>query len=370
MEAFPLPVLGPSGITGGSLVSAPSKCLTCDRPCAQIRGDQLEACRYGYGVQRIDAEHLLVGLVVRSFNPSNATKKVGRNASDDQRLTRGQVQRAAASLRNSLAEVEAERAARRNEQLEAVGLEADFEDLLDRVKSDLDGVAGQLHDYRSLALQIRQNIESFLDIESEEPAHLRPILDRAAHQIAATYWASRMMESKLEGVRLLTDPSIITMSPTASSRLHGLVHKYRQIYHHACQDKGVDLYLAGESWGQIRGPVLAMEQIPLVMIDNAYKYAPTGSAITCTLRETEQEIELSVTSQGPKLEQHERNRIFQPGYRAEAAKRRETGLGLGLALLRVCCEILNADWEVRQSASGDSSDSYETTFIVTFERSK
>jgi signal transduction histidine kinase len=107
-----------------------------------------------------------------------------------------------------------------------------------------------------------------------------------------------------------------------------------------------------------------------VLIDNAYKYAPTGSTITCALRESDQEIEFSVTSRGPKLERHERNRIFQPGYRAEAAKRRETGLGLGLALLRVCCEILNADWKVHQSASGDRSDSYETSFTVTFERSK
>ncbi len=368
MDLFPMPILGPSGIAGGSLIPVPSDCLHCDRSCTEVRIDEIRSCKYGYAVHRVDDDHLLVGLVVRGFNPTPATKKVGRNASNDQRVTRSQVDRACEALQSHRASIEVATAARHNEALRTVGNEASWEDLLGQVKSDLNQVAGQLHDFRSLALQIRQNIESHLDIESEDPTHLRSILEDTEHQIVATYWASRVMTSKLDGVRLLADQSIMAASPTVSSRLHGLVHKYRQIYEHACRDKGVSICLTGESWGQTSGPALALEQIPLVLIDNAYKYAPTNSSVTCSLNETNDEIEFTVTSLGPKIEPNEVGRIFQPGYRARAAQRRETGLGLGLALLRLCCETLNAEWGVTQDTTEDSSASYETCFTVTFDR--
>lgn len=363
---FPFPVLTGSSLEDGSIIKVPGKCRGCDRPCEGFGEQRLEACPYGFIVRRVDRDHLIIGLIVSGFNPTNATQKASRAANRDSRVTKGQVDAAVESLNHKIRSAAAVEAASLNAEIESVTTAVSMEDIVKRLASELNQTIGQLHDYRSLALQIRQNVESYLGIESTFPEHLRATLENAPHQLAAAYWASRIVESKLDGVQLLTDLSLVAQSPQTTSRIHGMVHKYRQIFHHACNDKNVSIQLVGESYGKVRGPRLALEQIPLVLIDNAYKYAPAGSNITCGVEESPSTITLTVTSLGPKIEEHERVRIFEPGYRSPHAREREAGMGLGLSLLRLCCETLGADFVVLQKEEPSRPSSFETAFSVTF----
>jgi len=66
------------------------------------------------------------------------------------------------------------------------------------------------------------------------------------------------------------------------------------------------------------------------LIDNAVKY---GSRASCAIRSTPQAIEITIDDDGPGIPEQELIRVFQPFYRVEESRNRETGgIGLGLAI--------------------------------------
>ncbi|GLH76541.1 hypothetical protein SSBR45G_14490 [Bradyrhizobium sp. SSBR45G] len=66
------------------------------------------------------------------------------------------------------------------------------------------------------------------------------------------------------------------------------------------------------------------------LIDNAVKY---GKQARCAIRSTVQGIEITIEDDGPGIPEQELTRVFQPFYRVEGSRNRETGgIGLGLAI--------------------------------------
>jgi len=75
------------------------------------------------------------------------------------------------------------------------------------------------------------------------------------------------------------------------------------------------------------------------VLRNALKYSPTDRRVavrgTCAAGEYQIEIE----DDGPGVEESERQRIFEPFYRTDAARARDTGgTGLGLAITKRCID--------------------------------
>jgi signal transduction histidine kinase len=66
------------------------------------------------------------------------------------------------------------------------------------------------------------------------------------------------------------------------------------------------------------------------LIDNAVKY---GKRAHATIRSTPQAVEITIDDEGPGIPEYELARVFQPFYRVEGSRSRETGgIGLGLAI--------------------------------------
>lgn len=65
------------------------------------------------------------------------------------------------------------------------------------------------------------------------------------------------------------------------------------------------------------------------LIDNAVKY---GGSATVAIRETLQAIEITIDDTGPGIPEEELTHVFEPLYRLESSRNRETG-GWGLQLL-------------------------------------
>lgn len=76
-----------------------------------------------------------------------------------------------------------------------------------------------------------------------------------------------------------------------------------------------------------------IQQVLLVLLDNAIKYSESKGKISLSLSEANGKVKLSVYNTGRKLSQEEQERIFDRFYRTDVSRSRETGgYGLGLAI--------------------------------------
>jgi signal transduction histidine kinase len=66
------------------------------------------------------------------------------------------------------------------------------------------------------------------------------------------------------------------------------------------------------------------------LIDNAVKY---GMKANVAIKPTPKSIEITIDDEGPGIAEQEHSRVFEPFYRVEESRSRETGgVGLGLAI--------------------------------------
>ncbi len=75
------------------------------------------------------------------------------------------------------------------------------------------------------------------------------------------------------------------------------------------------------------------------LIRNAVRYAGNTGPITITARRLEGEVELIVADGGPGVPEAELPKLFDPFYRVDTSRARETGgVGLGLSIVKTCIE--------------------------------
>jgi signal transduction histidine kinase len=103
-----------------------------------------------------------------------------------------------------------------------------------------------------------------------------------------------------------------------------------------------------ESATPVRADIGLMERALTNMIDNAVKYTPPGGHVHVDLRATGSKLQLSVHDDGPGIPPEELPRVFEPFYRASAARHADAeGSGLGLAIaqgiLRLHDTVIRAD---------------------------
>ena len=79
---------------------------------------------------------------------------------------------------------------------------------------------------------------------------------------------------------------------------------------------------------------LLLEQAIFNVLDNAVKYAPTGTIVRIQARRAPTQVFLTVQDEGPGIPTDALPHIFDKFYRAKAADRRVAGTGLGLAVAR------------------------------------
>jgi two-component system sensor histidine kinase KdpD len=80
-------------------------------------------------------------------------------------------------------------------------------------------------------------------------------------------------------------------------------------------------------------PVL-FEQVLFNLLDNAAKYAPTGSSVTVQADAANGQIVIAVLDEGAGIPPDDLERIFDKFYRVQAQDRQRAGTGLGLAISR------------------------------------
>ena len=79
----------------------------------------------------------------------------------------------------------------------------------------------------------------------------------------------------------------------------------------------------------------ADETLLLILLDNAAKYTPAGSAITLSAEKTGEDVCLRVQDTGCGVPEEQLQRIFERFYRVDKSRSKEVGgTGLGLSIVK------------------------------------
>ena len=86
----------------------------------------------------------------------------------------------------------------------------------------------------------------------------------------------------------------------------------------------------------LNGVKTNLEEVFVIIIDNAIKYSPNGSTITISSQKSDRWLEVSIKDQGIGISQKDLPHIFDRFYRADAARSKavSNGYGLGLSIAK------------------------------------
>lgn len=146
------------------------------------------------------------------------------------------------------------------------------------------------------------------------------------------------LDALFEFLRIELNPGGIEYAPRNPVNVQSIF--YRALKHYSDKMRRNELLgseLDHSSGFAVEGyPSLAI--VPMVLIDNATKYAPRGSSITVSLNPNARTA--SVESMGPRVDDDESCMIFDRGFRGRNAKQLPVaGQGIGLYIVK---KILNA----------------------------
>jgi signal transduction histidine kinase len=99
-------------------------------------------------------------------------------------------------------------------------------------------------------------------------------------------------------------------------------------------ERKVNVSVAG-SGGEVHGHARDLERMFRNLAENGVRHAPVGGAVRLEAERREQGFVVRVTDDGPGVAEGDRERIFDPFYRAPASRAASPdGSGLGLAIAR------------------------------------
>jgi signal transduction histidine kinase len=89
------------------------------------------------------------------------------------------------------------------------------------------------------------------------------------------------------------------------------------------------------------------------LLDNALRHTPEGGTVRVTWQEAGREVRISVIDSGPGIAVEDLPHLFEPLYRGESSRNRETGgAGLGLTIARRIIETHGGTLSASNAPSG------------------
>ena len=138
-----------------------------------------------------------------------------------------------------------------------------------------------------------------------------------------------LVESLLELARVETAPA---GSAVERVDLSALVRETLLPFEPSFFERDLTLESEIEEGVQVQGVPGQLRQALEILLDNAQKYAAPGGVVTAALRRNGRSCVLSVSNPGEPLSPQERRDVFKRFYRADPARSRDGGYGLGLAI--------------------------------------
>jgi heavy metal sensor kinase len=216
------------------------------------------------------------------------------------------------------------------------------DDELDRLAATLNGMLARLDE------AFRQMRRFAADAAHELRTPLTALkggIEVSLRQARSAEEYRRVLESSLEDVdRLITvAEDLLTLSraaagpetPRPTIDLEPLVLETLEAGTRLAQRTGVHVTLGHVEPVVVRGDAGALARAMRNLIENAVKYTPSDGKVVLTLRAADGRAVFAVEDTGIGIAPEDRERIFEPFVRVDAARGRDTGgSGLGLAIAR------------------------------------
>ncbi len=200
------------------------------------------------------------------------------------------------------------------------------------------------------SLQLRRQMTADIAHELRNPisiilGHAEGVHDGVVPASTETFEIVRQEAARLE--RLVEDLRTLTMADAGELQLmlrpaapHELLTDAQKAYAHQAAQRQLTLEVAAsDDLPEVEADPQRMKEVFANVLDNALRYAPTGSAIVLSARQSGDFMEFRVQDGGPGVPPDELERIFDRFHRVQTARSRdEGGSGLGLAIARSIVE--------------------------------
>jgi signal transduction histidine kinase len=227
--------------------------------------------------------------------------------------------------------------------------------MLDRIK---DGVAAKerliadtSHELRGPLAAMRAELDVSLRHDDLDP-QARALLESQREEVARL---ARIVDNLLTLARIDEGHLALMQSP---NDVLALAQRAVRAHCATADRAGVALLASGERVEVSCDPD-RIGQVLGNLLDNAVRVSPPGETVDVRVTREGEEARIEVSDRGPGVPAPERERIFERFARLDAARSRDAGAGLGLA---ICREVVAAHGGRLELAEPDGTGS---TFVVT-----
>jgi two-component system phosphate regulon sensor histidine kinase PhoR len=195
-------------------------------------------------------------------------------------------------------------------------------------KTRRDFIANVSHELRTPLTSIQGYTETLLD-SAPENIHTREFLDIIRKSALRM---SRLTEDLLTLARVESGEQRFDIQSVApADLLQEAVQSFREL----ARGQNVELKVEDTATAPVGADSEAIHQVFSNLVDNALKYAASGSRLILGARPIPQGVEFYVQDFGPGIPSEHLARLFERFYRVDKARSRESGgTGLGLAIAK------------------------------------
>ena len=244
--------------------------------------------------------------------------------------------------------------AENGECIGAVGLFKDVTEFERLEQTRRDYVANVSHELRTPLTAVRGLLEPLSDGMVKDAETQKRYYDIMMHEVLRM---SRLITDLLQLSRLQSGSEYMEVSAV---NLQELLEEMQQNYKVEAAQHGIRLELKAENVPYAMTDRDRVEQILVILIDNAMRYTPEGGSITLSA-EAGERIVVSVTDTGCGIAAEELPHLFERFYKVDKS-RKEGGTGLGLSIAKQIIDNLGEQITV-QSVVGKG-----TSFHFTLKR--
>lgn len=211
-----------------------------------------------------------------------------------------------------------------------------IEQLMEGVREVSDAIA---HDLKTPLARLRGQLELLLSISDRSDAAIDAVIAEA-DQVLNAFNALLRIAQLEQGTR---------RQAFVQFDFRSVLQQARDIYELVFTDKNIRFHIAVDGDEHTVFSMYGDRDLWLQalsnLLDNAYKYTPTGGAVSIELQREDTHARLRILDTGPGIPSGERRNVFKRFYRLEK-HRSQKGTGLGLTLVAAVCKVHNATIEL------------------------